>query len=40
MAAKANVTTTTQFTVEAREKDFVSRFSDNWHDHGHYAPDP
>lgn len=30
MAAKANVTTTTQFTVEAREKDFVSRFSDNW----------
>lgn len=30
MAVKANVTTTTQFTVEAREQDFVSRFGDNW----------
>lgn len=30
MPAKTNVTTTAQFTVEAREQDFVSRFSDNW----------
>lgn len=30
MAAKTNVTTTSQFSVQAREIDFVSRFSDNW----------
>lgn len=30
MAAKNNVTTTTQFTTAAREVDFVTRFADNW----------
>lgn len=30
MAAKTNVTTTTQFTTNAREVDFVTRFADNW----------
>lgn len=30
MAAKSNVTTTTQFTTAAREVDFVTRFADNW----------
>lgn len=30
MAAKTNVTTTAQITVEAREQDFVTRFGDNW----------
>lgn len=30
MAAKTNVTTTTQFTTAAREVDFVTRFADNW----------
>lgn len=30
MAAKSNVTTTTQFTTAAREVDFVTRFTDNW----------
>lgn len=30
MAAKNNVTTTNQFTITAREVDFVTRFSDNW----------
>ena len=30
MAAKNNVTTTTQFTTSAREVDFVTRFADNW----------
>lgn len=30
MAAKANLTTQAQFTVSAREVDFVTRFSDNW----------
>ena len=30
MAAKPNVTTTTQFTTAAREVDFVTRFADNW----------
>lgn len=30
MAVKTNVTTTTQFTTQAREIDFVTRFTDNW----------
>lgn len=30
MAAKENITTTTQFSIQAREQDFVSRFGDNW----------
>ena len=30
MAAKNNVTTTTQFTTAAREVDFVTRFGQNW----------
>ena len=30
MAAKANLTTTTDINVEAREIDFVSRFGDTW----------
>lgn len=30
MAAKTNVTASTQFTTSAREVDFVTRFSDNW----------
>lgn len=30
MAAKANVTTTTQFSIQAREVDFVTRFGSNW----------
>lgn len=30
MAAKTNVTTSTQFTTSAREVDFVTRFGDNW----------
>lgn len=30
MAAKTNVTTTTQFSTSAREVDFVTRFTDNW----------
>lgn len=30
MAAKNNVTTTTQFITAAREVDFVTRFADNW----------
>lgn len=30
MAAKTNVTTSTQYTTTAREVDFVNRFSDNW----------
>lgn len=30
MAAKPNVTTTSQFTTNAREVDFVNRFADNW----------
>lgn len=30
MAAKENVTISTQFTTSAREVDFVTRFNDNW----------
>lgn len=30
MAAKENVTISTQFTTSAREEDFVTRFNDNW----------
>lgn len=30
MAAKANITTSAQYSVTAREVDFVTRFSDNW----------
>jgi hypothetical protein len=30
MAAKTGLTTAAQFTTEAREVDFVTRFSDNW----------
>lgn len=30
MPAKENLTTTAQFTVEAREQDFVTVFGDNW----------
>lgn len=30
MAAKTNVTKSTQFTTSARETDFVTRFADNW----------
>lgn len=30
MAAKENVTISTQFTTSAREADFVTRFNDNW----------
>ena len=30
MAAKTNVTTTSNITINAREEDFVTRFSDNW----------
>lgn len=30
MAAKNNVTTTSQFSTAAREVDFVTRFADNW----------
>lgn len=30
MAAKSNVTTTSQFSTSVREVDFVTRFSDNW----------
>ena len=30
MAAKENVTISTQFTTSAREVDFVNRFNDNW----------
>lgn len=30
MPAKTNLTTTAQITVEARERDFVTRFGDNW----------
>lgn len=30
MAAKENVTISTQFTASAREVDFVTRFNDNW----------
>ena len=30
MAAKENVTVSTQFTTSAREVDFVTRFNDNW----------
>lgn len=30
MAAKKNVTISTQFTTSAREEDFVTRFNDNW----------
>ena len=30
MAVKTNVTTTAQFTTQAREIDFVTRFTDNW----------
>lgn len=30
MAAKDNVTTTTQFSIQAREVDFVTRFGSNW----------
>ena len=30
MAVKTNVTTTTQFTTQAREIDFVTRFTDTW----------
>ena len=30
MAVKTNVTTTTQFTTQAREIDCVTRFTDNW----------
>lgn len=30
MAAKPNVTTTAQYTTQAREVDFVTRFADNW----------
>lgn len=30
MAAKENVTISTQFATSAREVDFVTRFNDNW----------
>lgn len=30
MAAKTNVTTSAQFTTQAREVDFATRFTDNW----------